>query len=38
MRLPPPSIDVTEKARAHLRAAMAREPAARVIRIDVGRG
>lgn len=33
-----PSIDVTEKARAHLRAALARAPDAGVIGIDVGRG
>lgn len=33
-----PSIDVSDKAKARLRAALAGEPKARFIRIDVGAG
>jgi Fe-S cluster assembly iron-binding protein IscA len=33
-----PSIDVTDKAKERLRAALAGEPKARFIRIDVGAG
>jgi Fe-S cluster assembly iron-binding protein IscA len=36
--LPPPEIEVTDKAKERLRAALAREASARAIRIDVGRG
>ncbi len=35
---PPIDIEVTEKAKALLRAALAGEPKARFIRVDVGRG
>lgn len=33
-----PSIEVTDRAKERLRAALAREAGARFIRIDVGRG
>jgi hypothetical protein len=36
--LPQPSIEVSEKAREMLHAALARDANARFIRIDVGRG
>lgn len=38
MTVPAPRIEITEKARERLRAALAAEANARFVRIDVGRG
>jgi hypothetical protein len=38
MNLPEPSIEVTDRAKARLREALASEARARFVRIDVGRG
>ena len=37
-QLPQPTIEVSDRAKAHLLEALAREANARFIRIDVGRG